>query len=512
MQPQYRAAYAQQQMPQRSPAQHQGQQRRGGIGPMMAAQGPGAHPQVPLTQAQLQQQQVAAQQASELAKRRSRKPTDKNLVDGVEDCVVDSEVVQRYKELRDVERRLDATMTRKRLDVAENINRPSKTYKTLRIWVSNTVEDQIWQGNGLNVDSFDFTPNMEASWRVKIEGHLLDDENDEDNKEEQKEEAKESKQEDGDKMDEDKPQKAKSAKPKPKFSHFFKSMKVEFDASRLRNGNETTVEWQKPEPPRGQPNAAPAAAADFDEITFKRNGDENCNITINLYRHEIPERYKLSSDLAEVVDMQEATQHEAVMGLWEYIRISGLQEDEEKRNFRCDELLRRVVRRGEIGHIPLLSEYVTQHLSPLPPVSIPYTIRVDEDFHKDPQPTVYDIQVAVADPLRTTLQPILHNPEYATMLKEVTQLDDQLARIVQGVSVSKAKHTFFKSMAEDPANFVRSWLSSQKRDMDVIMGESTRGGSEAIAGDEWRKGGKDSVWTTQNARESVNVLLSKQPR
>lgn len=160
----------------------------------------------------------------------------------------------------------------------------------------------------------------------------------------------------------------------------------------------------------------------------------------------------------------------------------------------------------------MLSEYVTQHLSPLPPVSIPYTIRVDEEFHKDPQPTVYDIQVPVADPLRTTLQPILHNPEYATMLKEVTQLDDQLARIVQGVSVSKAKHTFFKSMAEDPANFVRSWLSSQKRDMDVIMGESTRGGSEAIASDEWRKGGKDSVWTTQNARESVNVLLSKQPR
>lgn len=170
------------------------------------------------------------------------------------------------------------------------------------------------------------------------------------------------------------------------------------------------------------------------------------------------------------------------------------------------------MRRGETGHIPLLSEYVTQHLSPLPPVSIPYTIRVDEEFHKDPQPTVYDIQVPVADPLRTTLQPILHNPEYATMLKEVTQLDEQLARIVQGVAVSKAKHSFFSSMAEDPANFVRNWLSSQKRDLDVIMGESTRGGGDNLGGDEWRKGGEESVWATQNARESVNVLLSKQPR
>lgn len=304
----------------------------------------GPHPQVPLTQAQLQQQQVAAQQASELAKRRSRKPTDKNLADGVEDCIIEPEVVQRYKELREVERRLDATMTRKRLDVAENINRPSKTHKTLRIWISNTVEDQIWQGNGLNVDAFDFTPNMEASWRVKIEGRLLDDDTDKQDEDAEKEEK--SKPEDGDKMDEDEPKKDDKAAPdqkaKPRFSHFFKSMKVDFDASRFQNGNETTVEWQKPEPPRGQNAAALPAAADFDEITFKRNGDENSNITINLHRHETPERYALSPDLAEVVDMREATQQEAVMGLWEYIRISGLQEDEEKRNFRCDELLKRV--------------------------------------------------------------------------------------------------------------------------------------------------------------------------
>lgn len=160
----------------------------------------------------------------------------------------------------------------------------------------------------------------------------------------------------------------------------------------------------------------------------------------------------------------------------------------------------------------MLSEYVTQHLSPLPPVSLPYTIRVDEEFHKNPQPTVYDIQVAVEDPLRATLQPLLSNPEYATMLKDVTSLDDQLARIVQAIAVSKAKHSFFTSLGQDPANFVRSWLSSQKRDLDIIMGESTRGSHEAVSGDEWRRGGSDSVWASQNARESVNVLLSKQPR
>lgn len=308
-------------------------------GPMMSS---GPHPQVPLTQAQIAQQQQAQAQASELAKRRSRKPTDKNLPDGVEDTIVDPEAVQRYKDLRDIERRLDATMTRKRLDIVDSVNRNAKLYKTLRIWVSNTVEDQVWQGNGLNVDAFDFAPNMEASFRVKIEGRLLDDENDQ----EEKDDVSEKKDDVGandDKMDED--SKPVSKNPKHRLSHFFKSISVDFDTSRFRNGAEQNVEWKKPEPAsRAQPAAVLPAAVDFDELTFKRNGDENVNMKINLQRYETPERYQLSPELADVVDMTEATQQEAVMGMWEYIRLSGLQEDEEKRNFRCDGLLKKVSR------------------------------------------------------------------------------------------------------------------------------------------------------------------------
>ena len=61
-----------------------------------------------------------------------------------------------------------------------------------------------------------------------------------------------------------------------------------------------------------------------------------------LFRSEDPERFELSDELAEVVDMKEATRSEIIMGLWEYIKLMGLQEDEEKRNFRCDDLLRKV--------------------------------------------------------------------------------------------------------------------------------------------------------------------------
>ena len=96
------------------------------------------------------------------------------------------------------------------------------------------------------------------------------------------------------------------------------------------------------------------------------------------------------------------------------------------------------------------------------------------------------------------------------MLKDVTGLDEQLAKLIQAIAVSKAKHSFFASLSESPATFVRNWLSSQKRDLEIVMGEASRGGGEAAYGDEWRKGGASGVWATQNARESVNVLLSRQ--
>ncbi|KID88765.1 SWIB/MDM2 domain protein [Metarhizium guizhouense ARSEF 977] len=511
MQPQYRN-YAQQ-VPQRSP--HAANQRRGGIGPMMSS---GPHPSVPLTQAQIAQQQQAQAHAHELARRRSRKPTDKNIPEGVEDSIVNQEAVQRYKALRDVERTLDATITRKRLDVSEACSRNNnKLSKTLRIWISNTVEDQSWQGAGLNVDTFDFTSNMEASFRVKIEGRLLDHDEHGNGQpgvgdEKMTSNALSHNREVADKSQENQTSStASTASATYRFSHFFKSLSVDFDSSRFRNGGAQNVEWKKPESTsKTQSGSSTASASDFDELTFKRNGDENINVMIHLHRHESPERYQLSPELAEVVDMSEATQQEAVAALWEYIRFWNLQEDEEKRNFRCDELLRKVVGRGDIGYIPMLNEYVTQHLRPLPPVSLPYTIRVDEDFHKDPHATVYDVQVLVDDPLRNTLQPLINNSQYASMLKDVTVLDDQLARLIQAIAVSKAKHSFFSSLSEDPATFVKSWLSSQRRDLEVILGDATKGGGDALAADEWRRGGANSVWATQNARESVNVLLSRQ--
>jgi SWI/SNF-related matrix-associated actin-dependent regulator of chromatin subfamily D len=90
-----------------------------------------------MTQAQINQQQEQAKAAHHNAKLRSTKPTDKSLPDGVEEtCVDEGEVANAYRRLRDFERRLDATMTRKRLDIVDTVSRNAKVcWGYLICWV-----------------------------------------------------------------------------------------------------------------------------------------------------------------------------------------------------------------------------------------------------------------------------------------------------------------------------------------------------------------------------------------
>ncbi|KAG4440508.1 hypothetical protein IFR05_004043 [Cadophora sp. M221] len=489
MQPTYRPFP--QQAPQRSPA---AAASRRGIGPMIS----GGHPQQQLTAAQHSAQQKLAETALTRAKARSIKPVDKNIPEGVEDCVI-GDGVQRYRDLRELERKLDSTMMRKRLDIQDSVNRNVKRYRTLRLFVSNTVEDQPWQADTLDVDAFDFSTNMDSSYRVKIEGRLLDEADDGLDSDDSEDED--------DAMDEDGKEEKKITKPPAKqykLSHFFKAMTVDFDRNKSKDGADQSVEWKKP---AVAPNTANLPnAADFDQLEFKRGGDENVNITINLVRDENPERFQLSPVLADILDTNVATRAEAIMGIWEYVTAMGLQEEDEKRTFECDDRLRALIGR-EKGYIPHVPDVLIPHMTPLAPVKLPYTIRVDKEFHENPQPTIYDVQVQVDDPLKASLAAYLTNPIYGANLREIVEHDRHLATLVQAIMLSKSKHQFFEALSKNPSDFIAKWLSSQKRDLEVVSGEAPRGGGEDASGDEWRRGGQNSIWASENVKQSVKLMV-----
>jgi SWI/SNF-related matrix-associated actin-dependent regulator of chromatin subfamily D len=284
-------------------------------------------------QRQIYEQQMAQRNAAlehQLAQRRARKPTDRNMPEGMEDLVIGDGAAQ-YKELRDIEKKLDYAMMRKRLDMQDTVTRSVKRQKTMRIWISNMCENQPWQRPPLDENSFDFNSGADATYKVKIEGKLIEDP--EDN-------ILESDDEDADTAMADstaETKKSKNGAADHKFTHYFKSISVEFD--KLRSGATQNpnidpsmqIEWKKS--PQQQ---------DVDAIEFTRKGDENLNITISLVRDEQLERYRLSQALAGTLDMEEADRAEVVMGIWEYVKAMGLQEDEERRLVRCDERLKGV--------------------------------------------------------------------------------------------------------------------------------------------------------------------------
>ncbi|KAL8851236.1 MAG: hypothetical protein Q9221_003867 [Calogaya cf. arnoldii] len=477
--------------------------RRGGIAPV-----------VPNQQAQRDAQEKARRlqeerdkTAREMAQRRATRPTDRTIPDGIQDLIL-GDGVQQYKRLRDLERRLDATMMRKRLDLQESRLQLTKRHKTMRIWISNTFDSQPAQESGSD-PIYDFSGSTMGLYRMKIEGRLLNGEDDEPLSDDDSDDEEARK--DGEAMDHDdqptqKPVRPGPQQPRTKLSHFFKQITLELHRDKHTPadlGVDNFVEWKKPPPkPRdpkepGDPVLPPEA--DFDSLEIERRFDSTVNCTINLYRDD--DRFILSDPLADLLDSKIEDRQSVIIGIYDYIRALNLQQDDEKR----------AVFNRDVIFIPDIATLIIPHCFPLPPISLPYTLHFDPTPTTDPPtPTIYDITLTVQPtPLPPPLPP-------TTSLHQLAELDKNLALIIQALQHSKAKHAFFTEMEKDPVGFLKRWMGSQRRDLEVILGDGVgmgRGewgqGEGYGVGPEWRRGGEKGVWGREEVLESVRLMKNK---
>ncbi|KAF2400550.1 hypothetical protein EJ06DRAFT_538058 [Trichodelitschia bisporula] len=423
-----------------------------------------------------QQAMLAQDQAKrDFARRQSRVPTDRDLPEGTEEIDIGA-VTPRYRAMRDLERRLDAMIMRKRLDMQDSLQRNVKRQRTLRVWISNTAENQPWQQTAIDPDAFDFGDPSQSSFRVKIEARLLPEEDEEED----------------DAMDTDGPKLPKPSGQRTRFSHFFKQLSVEFERTPTMQGEGLAkVEWKKPEPRPGAPPAPVNTDADFDCIQFERKNDENVNLRISLVRDENPERSVLSPGLVDLLDETEDDRAGVVMGIWNYIRANKLLENEDSRTVHCDARLKALFNNADTIQFPYIPNLILGHLTPLPPITLAYTARVDPDYAANPVPTIYDLTVLTDDPLRATMSDILKpTPARTTALQQIAAIDESLALAVQALASARAKHTFYDQLGHDPVAFLKRFIASQQRDLEVILGEATRGAPEEGTGEEWRRGGR----------------------
>lgn len=355
--------------------------------------------------------------------KKKKKLADKILPQRVRDLVPES---QAYMDLLAFERKLDFTIMRKRLDIQENLKRPMKQKRKLRIFISNT----FYPGNNPEQTP---PPQQEGqpqqtpqegvvpSWELRVEGRLLED---------SKEGAPKG--------------------PKRKFSSFFKSLVIELDKD-LYGPDNHLVEWHRT-----------PTTTETDGFQVKRPGDKNVRCTILLLLDYQPLQFKLDPRLARLLGIHTQTRPVIIAALWQYVRTHKLQDSQEREFINCDKYLEQIFQCGRMkfAEIP---QRLHQLLHPPDPIVINHMITVDGQDTK--KTACYDIDVEIDDSLKSQMNQFILS---TANQQEIQQLDNKIHETVETINQLKTNREFFLSFAKDPQCFINKWLISQTRDLKTM--------------------------------------------
>ncbi|KAG5325383.1 BAP60 protein, partial [Pseudoatta argentina] len=337
--------------------------------------------------------------------KKKKKLADKILPQKVRDLVPES---QAYMDLLAFERKLDATIMRKRLDIQEALKRPMKQKRKLRIFISNTFYPAKEAGEG--------EEGSVASWELRVEGRLLDDTKNDPNK----------------------------------FSSFFKSLVIELDKD-LYGPDNHLVEWHRT-----------LTTQETDGFQVKRPGDKNVRCTILLLLDYQPLQFKLDPRLARLLGVHTQTRPVIISALWQYIKTHKLQDSHEREFINCDKYLEQIFAcpRMKFAEIP---QRLNPLLHPPDPIVINHVISVEGTETK--QTACYDIDVEVDDTLKTQMNNFLLS---TASQQEIQSLDNKIHETVETINQLKTNREFFLSFAKDPQQFINKWIISQTRDLKTM--------------------------------------------
>lgn len=345
--------------------------------------------------------------------KKKKKLAEKILPQKVRDLVPES---QAYMDLLAFERKLDATIMRKRLDIQEALKRPMKQKRKLRIFISNTFYPAKEATDGAEGNEGSI-----ASWELRVEGRLLEDNKNDPNK------------------------------IKRKFSSFFKSLVIELDKD-LYGPDNHLVEWHRTH-----------TTQETDGFQVKRPGDKNVRCTILLLLDYQPLQFKLDPRLARLLGVHTQTRPVIISALWQYIKTHKLQDAHEREFIICDKYLEQI-----FGCPKMKFAEIPQRLNPLlhppDPIVINHVITV-EGGTENKQTACYDIDVEVDDTLKNQMNNFLLS---TASQQEIQGLDSKIHETVDTINQLKTNREFFLSFAKDPQTFIRKWIVSQSRDLKTM--------------------------------------------
>ncbi|KAI0224604.1 SWI/SNF and RSC complex subunit Ssr3 [Massospora cicadina] len=397
-----------------------------------------------------------------------RRPTERTFSEKITQLIPESKL---YNELLDTEKRLDAIMLRKRLECLDARGKPSRVYRTVRVFISNTA---CFQPEG---PASPTPAGCVPAWTLRVEGRMLDIP-------------------------------AVHSKHKHsirKFSTLVRSLVIELDPALYPDGY--IVEW-----------APKQEIQEADGFEIKRAGTTNVNAKIILQMNHPTDRFLPSPELRAILTVAPleerssvnlVTKSDVITTLWQYVKFYDLQDKEDKLTILCDERLKKLFKLERVG-FSQLPNLLHAHLLPPEPIAIDYVIRVDKP--ETVSPVVFDIEMETDDEFKTKVTSIIGNN--ATN-RAIYNLDEKIAQVMTAITNAKVKREFLLDFVASPIDFINRWVASQTQDLDLLYGDTQVNLEESRAADFYNQDwAKESVlhYLASQAKENVaNSLAGRNP-
>jgi len=328
-----------------------------------------------------------------------------------------------YMKLLDMERRMDATLDRKKLDIQETLNQPDKVTGTLRMYIFNTHANQA-QSEASEPPA----ANAPPFWTLYLCGRLLDHPL-------------------ADNLDPNDPVTGSPVQ----FTQFLKSVHIQLDPHQYP-GSYGDVLWDSEK-----------SEASSDGFEIKRCGTSDVNLKVTLAVASGAERFQLSDELAALLGVKVDTRAKIIAALWSYIKVHKLQSNGDPGIVDCNAPLAAVLGEKRFK-VTTLAAKVMLHLRDPDPIVLDYTLRVTGR----PEVACFDIQVDVprvgAD--RAYLGDLFARIQNKG--EEVARHNRNISSAINKINDAKRRRMFFLGFSHSPVDFINGLVASQSRDLRTM--------------------------------------------
>lgn len=130
---------------------------------------------------------------------------------------------------------------------------------------------------------------------------------------------------------------------------------------------------------------------------------------------------------------------------------------------------------SEIVTFQHLPELVNRFLLPLDPIILHYTL--NPALPPPEKPSAWDVEVKLDDSgLKSRMSHAVVQMASDTA-RDLAKLDDEIALHVQSLNNAHLKRTFLRAFSDNPADFIQTWLASQARDLESVLGSGPSEGA-----------------------------------